>query len=256
MEELKEKESKKRLDNIKEGEEFKGSVVKKKYFYDNNKQFIIFENEKEDVVFFGSKPITNISSIWGQCNLMKELTHSKKFKKWINMQKAWALNEFFLDNEEKSKEVLLECIETAKHKEKARKKLIYIGMYLGMVVFLLLCLLMVRYFDPGWQYIKYLNIMVFGSFGGFISLNTRLEKIEFSLYERTWSYILVSIYKITFACISSIIVYFLIESDMVLSALKDSQGIIYIAAVLAGFSESLLPNIFSGIEKDIVEKNM
>lgn len=251
-----EKECQMRLDNIKEGETFKGSKVKRKYFYDNKREFIIFKNENDEVVFFSGKQITNISSLLGQCNLMKELTFSKKFKNWIDMQKAWALNEFFLDNEEKSKEVLAECIETAKHKEMARKKLIYIGVYLGMVVFLVLLMALLQYISPEWQYMKYLNIMIFGSFGGFISLNTRLEKIEFSLYERTWSYILVSIYKITFACISSIIVYFLIESDMVLSALKDSQGIIYIAATLAGFSESLLPNIFSGIEKDIVEKKV
>lgn len=248
-----ESECKIRLDNINEGDSIKGSIVKKKYFYDNRLGFIIFKNEKDDVAFFASKQITNISSLLGQCNLMKELTHSEKFKEWIDRQKAWALNEFFLNNEEKSKEILVECIETAKHKEKARKKIIYIGMYLAVVALLIIILAIVQSFCPEWIYIKYLNIMIFGAFGGFISLNTRLEKVEFNLYERTWSYILVSIYKIIFACISSIITYFLIESDMVLSALKDSQGIIYIAAALSGFSESLLPNIFSGIEKDIVE---
>lgn len=247
-------ECKMRLDNVKVGEEFKGNIVKQKYFYDNDKKIIIFKNENDDVIFFANKQITNISSLLGQCNLMRELSYSKKFKNWIVMQKAWALNEFFLDNEEKSKNVLENCIETAKNKEKARKKLIYIGMYLGMVFSLLLFMIISKHTCPKWQYIKYLNIMIFGAFGGFISLNTRLEKIEFSLYEGTWSYILVSIYKITFACISSIIVYFLIESDMILSALKASQGIVYISATLAGFSESLLPNIFSGIEKDIIDK--
>ena len=96
---------------------------------------------------------------------------------------------------------------------------------------------------------------MFGAFGGFISLNTRLEKIEFRLYEGTLSYILVSIFKLSFSCVSSIIVYFLIESDLILSTFKNSPGIIYIAATLAGFSESLLPNIFSGLEKDIISKD-
>lgn len=251
-----EKENEIRLDKVKEGEEFRGNVIKQKYFYDNKRKYIIFKNENDKLIFFAEKQITNISSLLGQCDLMKELAHNRKFKDWIDMQKALALNEFYLDNEEKSIEVLSECIETAKHKEMARKKIIYIGMYLGMVIFLLLVLSRVHFLYPDCEYIKYLNVMVFGSFGGFISLNTRLEKIEFSLHERTWSYIIVSIYKITFACISSIIVYFLIEADMLLSALKDSQGIIYIAAALAGFSESLLPNIFSGIEKDIVEKKV
>ena len=61
-------------------------------------------------------------------------------------------------------------------------------------------------------------------------------------------------YKIAFACVSSIIVYFLIESDMILYTLKNSTGIAYIAAAMGGFSESLLPNFFSGVEKDIIQK--
>ena len=99
---------------------------------------------------------------------------------------------------------------------------------------------------------KYLYICMFGSFGGFISLNTRLEKIEFRLYEGTWSYILVSVYKIAFSCVSSVIAYFLLESGLILSVFKGSMSITFVIAVLAGFSESLLPNIFSGIEQDII----
>ena len=243
------------FDKIKNGDEIYGEKIVKKYFYDNKHKFLIYKNQYGEIAYFSDKPVTNISSSLGKCNLMKELSHETKFKEWIDAQKAVAINEFLIGNEDKSREVLKICVETAINKEKSRKKLFFIGMYIGMTILLIITALILDFVCPNWKYLEYLYIMIFGAFGGFVSLNSRLEKIEFTVDERTWSYILVSIFKIAFACISSIIVYFLIESDMVLSALKDSQGIVYIAAALAGFSESLLPNIFSGVEKDIIAKN-
>ena len=244
-----------RLDNVKVGGNFKGHTVIKKYYYDNEKGFIIFKNEKDDVIFFSQKQVTEISRLLGRCNVMREMVHSKTMKSWIDAQKASALNEYFCEHKEKSEEILIECIEMAEKREVARKRKIYIGTYLGVTIIFLLLILFSNKFEISKTAIKYLYICMFGAFGGFISLNTRLEKIEFRLYEGTLSYILVSIFKLSFSCVSSIIVYFLIESDLILSTFKNSPGIIYIAATLAGFSESLLPNIFSGLEKDIISKD-
>ena len=61
-------------------------------------------------------------------------------------------------------------------------------------------------------------------------------------------------YKLVFAMISSIISYFFIESELILSVIKNNNTnslyLIYTIATLAGFSESLLPNMFKNIEKD------
>lgn len=246
-----EKDELTRLDKIKEGDFINKIKIKKKYFFDNDKKFIIFKDENDNVNFYSSKQITSISTLMGQCNLMKDLSHGKKIKEWIDAQKASALNEFFLGNEDKSKEVLNVCIETIKNNEKTRKKLIYIGVYLCSIILLVILMFIAQLKFSEWQYIKFLRIIVFGAFGGFVSLNTRMKKIEFNLYETTLSYVLVSLYKIVFACVSSIIVCFLIEADLILSALKSAPGVTYIAATLAGFSESLIPNIFSGMEKEV-----
>lgn len=245
-----------KLDNVKVGNNFKGRIVEKVFYYDNEKRFIIFKAKNEGVTFFAQKQVTEISQLLGRCNLMRdEMVHGQKMKSWIDAQKAAALNEFFCDNKEKSEEILKECIEMAEKRELARKKMIYIGTYLGVTVLFLILALLLKCYNIDNPIIKYVYICMFGAFGGFISLNTRLEKVEFRLYEGTISYILVSIFKLSFSCVSGIIVYLLIESDLILSAFKNSEGIIYIAATLAGFSESLLPNIFSGLEKDIISKD-
>ena len=104
------------------------------------------------------------------------------------------------------------------------------------------------------KYIKYIKISTFGSFGGYVALNVKLKDVKFEVSESTLSYIIVSLYKLVFAMISSIISYFLIESDMILSVLKNNSSdnlyLIYAIATVAGFSESLLPNIFKNLENN------
>ena len=41
----------KRLDNISEGIDFKGYKIKHRYYYDNEKNFIIFEDDKGNVQY-------------------------------------------------------------------------------------------------------------------------------------------------------------------------------------------------------------
>lgn len=244
--------AKKRLDKIENGVDFKGHTIKRNYYYDNDKGFIVFENDKEEIVYFAQKQVTEISPLLGKINLMKEIVHGKKIKLWINAQKAAALNEFFCEHKSESKKILKKCISIVEKKELARKRIIYIGTYLGITMLFACLNIILNIFKIDVAIMKYLYICMFGSFGGFISLNTRLEKIEFRLYEGTWSYILVSVYKIAFSCVSSVIAYFLLESGLILSVFKGSMSITYVIAVLAGFSESLLPNIFSGIEQEII----
>ncbi|CUN04990.1 hypothetical protein [Agathobacter rectalis] len=240
----------KRLDNISEGIDFKGYKIKHRYYYDNEKNFIIFEDDKGNVQYLAEKQITNISTLLGKCNLMKELVKDKKSKQWINAQKAAALNEFFCENEDESKKILEDCIKNIEDKELIKKKCYYIGVYLGVTVLILAIVVIIKWLFPNFKYINYGYIVLFGAFGGFISLNTRLPKIKFELYENIVAYVVVSFYKVIFSCVSSIIAYFLLQSDMFFSPLKNTEGAIYVVAVLAGFSESLLPNIFASIEND------
>lgn len=232
------------------GMEVKGNIISKVYFFSDEKEYLIFKNIKEEIKFFSKVQVGGITTQMAECNFLMELLHGEQNKEWVNHQKAVALNEYFLDNEEKSIEVLNKTIEVIKRKEATRKKIFYIGTYLAITMIMLILSL----FFSEFKYLEYLRIATFGAFGGFISLNTRLKKVEFDISETDFSYIVVSIYRMAFACISSIISFFLIESDMIFTVFKNSVAdyrcLVYIVAAIAGFSESLLPNIFSGIEKE------
>lgn len=249
-----EEKKKQKLSGISAGKTVNGQTVKKVYYYDEEKNYIIFKNDLNEVVYLGNMQVSEITSYLGECNFLRDMAHGKRIKKWVDYQKASALNEFFLGKNDKSVEILNKCTEVVKQKEVSRKKMVYIGVYLGITILLLIAWLIMRMYFPEFEYMQYISIALFGAFGGFISLNYRLEKVNFCISEGTLSYIVVSVYKMAFACISSIIFYLLIQSDIILSAVKQSDGVAYVIATIAGFSERLLPNIFAKIENDSVEE--
>lgn len=229
--------------------------IKKIYFANNEKNFIILKLEDNDeVIVFGETP-KEIVHLLAECNyLTKNFVKNKKRKEMFQYQRAVAINTYLIGEEEKSKEILDKLLNKLQEKIVLSKKLSYIGVYLIIIIIMIFLCIFGDRVEYLIKYMKYIKIATFGSFGGFIALNVKLNDIKFDISESTISYITVSIYKLVFAMISSIISYFFIESELILSVIKNNNTnslyLIYTIATLAGFSESLLPNMFKNIEKD------
>ena len=229
--------------------------IKKIYFANNEKNFIILKLEDNDeVIVFGETP-KEIVHLLAECNyLTKNFVKNKKRKEMFEYQRAVAINTYLIGEEEKSKEILHKLLNKLQEKIVLSKKLSYIGVYLIIIIIMIFLCIFGDRIEYLIKYMKYIKIATFGSFGGFIALNVKLNDIKFDISESTISYITVSIYKLVFAMISSIISYFFIESELILSVIKNNNTnslyLIYTIATLAGFSESLLPNMFKNIEKD------
>lgn len=238
------------------GQHIQGDIIKKIYFYNDELKYIIIKNQADEIRVFGGTQIKSISSLLAECNHLLEFARGERMKETINYEKALAINEALLGHVEESEKILNGTIEKIKKSEIVRKKLFYIGIYLAVTaIMVLLTVILSNSNVLGEKTLHFFKIAMFGSLGGFISLNIRLKKVEFEIAEKTFSYVLVSIYKLAFAMVSSIISYFLIESELIFSALKYGSTnylyLEYIVATVAGFSESLLPNIFSNFEKEI-----
>lgn len=231
--------------------------IKKVYFADNDRKFIILKLEDNDeVTVFGETP-KKIVHLLAECNyLTKNFVKNKKNKEMLEYQRAVAINTYLIGEEEKSKEILDKLLNKLQEKIVLRKKLSYIGVYLIIIIIMIGVCATGGFIQQLEQYMKYVKIATFGSFGGFIALNVKLKDIKFDISESTLSYIMVSLYKLVFSMISSIISYFFIESELILSAIKNNSNsiyLIYTIATLAGFSESLLPSIFKNLENNTVD---
>ena len=204
---------------------------------------------------FGGAPI-EIEHLLAEC---KYLTSSLKFSsrssiEIFDYQRAVAINSYLLGEIDTSKKILLSLLNKLHERKILTKKLWYIGIFLIVTIFMIFLSIYLEHF----KYVSFLKIATFGSIGGFISLNLKLQKVKFEVSESTLSYIFVSIYKVVFCMLTSIISYFLIKSDLILGVVQansNSDFFIYAIATLAGFSESLLPNIFKSIESSTYDND-
>lgn len=239
------------------GGEIQGHIIKKIYFYDDEKKYIIIKDEQGQIRVFGQH-VDKISPLLVECNNLIDIVHNKRLKKLIEYEKALAINQSLLGQQEESEIILKKAIEKIKASEIVRKKIYYIGIYLIITILMVILTFVCDNLNLlGERYLQLLRVAMFGSLGGFVSLNIHLEKVKFEIAENTRCYIIVSIYKLVFAMVSSVISCFFIESDLLLSVVKQgSENYIYleyVLAALAGFSENLLPNVFSNFEKEILD---
>lgn len=246
----------KEISDYYEGDTYKKWTIRKIYFRNVEKKYMIIKTDDNIVRVCGPSP-TNIAALLGECLMLSEGIAVKK-REWCNYQRALAINTYLLGEQEDSEQILLELINKLKQREIVKKRLIYIGVYLSLVMVVLLSSICLTICWNTFPYINYLKMATFGAIGGFISLNLRLNDLKFEVSESTGSYIMVSIYKMVFSMLAGLVSYFLIKSDLMLSAIKVNgemnKYLTYTIAILSGFSESLLPNIFKTLENETHEK--
>lgn len=230
-----------------------GLTIKKVYFANKTKEFIILKAEEDNNIHAFGGDLSKIEDLLAECKYLTEsLISTKKEREMFDYQRAIAINTFLLGEEDNSRTILHELKEKLQKRKILVKKLWYIGIFLFVTIGMIWGSLV---FEE-WKYCKYIRISMFGAIGGFISLNIRLKEIKFEISDSTLSYIIVSLYKVLFSMLASIIVFFLIESDLILGVLKSEATnqlyFLYVISTMAGFSESLLPNIFKGMEEKTV----
>lgn len=246
---------KKKISDYYEGDTYKRWIIKKIYFSNVEKEYMIIKTDDDKVHVCGKSP-TNISQLLSECVTLSEGLKGKQ-KEWCNYQRALAINTYLMGAQKDSEQILGSLIEKLQQREIVKKRLIYIGVYLVLTILTLIISILLTIFWTTFPYIVYIKMAAFGAIGGFISLNLRLNELKFELSESTGSYVLVSIYKMVFSMLTGLVSYFLIESDIILSVIKVNGEInIYLAdtiAIISGFSESLLPNIFKTFEKEKID---
>jgi membrane-associated HD superfamily phosphohydrolase len=131
---------------------------------------------------------------------------------------------------------------------------------IGRFYYLLSCLsvvgiaLIISYFLKRYAFIPeiipHFYMMTYASIGGFLSVARDIKKIQIESSEFGWFQFFYGGIRILTAMLSGLIVYILIQSDLVLPMLNDGDNsyTIAIIAFLSGFSETFLPNLLKQID--------
>jgi hypothetical protein len=101
------------------------------------------------------------------------------------------------------------------------------------------------------DYIFYSLIVTCGSLGAFLSVITNLNKLEIDRYASIFTNIVAGVSRIIIGIIGAIFAFLLIRADIMLGIVDklNSEYAILAISVVAGFSETLVPNIMKKIEE-------
>lgn len=236
-----------------------GSEVEKKYFYDNDKNYIIFLNQNKEIIYKIRGKSTNsidkvkkIALVNGELNLI-----TNYFRKDLNLQMAYVYKLAIL-NDVKSAEASLELLE----KEIiSRKKILKQFTYLIapiIISFVLYCLSFGNLFIKN-DILKILYdnkvLIIFSGIGSFLSISKNIDKIEFNSSETTRSYFIFAVFKYINSGFCSLMLIILYKSKLINIKFENvDEGLFLgILATLGSFSEGLIPNIFDKLAKKINE---
>jgi len=95
---------------------------------------------------------------------------------------------------------------------------------------------------------RYFECSFFGGVGALISILHRLEQIKTGGVVSVNYVALQSFARILIGCVFGFVSFFLIKSDILFGVLADSEYGVWIAAIIAGLNERLIPETLKGIQ--------
>jgi len=139
----------------------------------------------------------------------------------------------------------------------------------GKVSYLLFCLiltiisiiacLIIKYRVTGVIYapmVMFILVATFGSIGGYISIAIKVSTTYYNFDKDLWLQILSACSRIFISMFSAVAIYAIIQSKLALGVFAEIHNnyLYYAFAILSGFSETFIPDVFNVLEKQTTDK--
>ena len=121
---------------------------------------------------------------------------------------------------------------------------------LAFILVLLNATLLSKYFSISDEIVVLFKITTCGALGGFLSVSINVWKLDIDLDASRLLNFAAGSSRIIIAAVAGIFAYFAVKSDLILGNLSKTGYGIYIASMVAGFSEKFIPNIIRSISKE------
>lgn len=242
----------KSLADYNEGDIYKNELITR--LYSAKPDYLIFEGNKcgEVTVATENKELRRrCSEIGTRISVITEYLVTKNQKRKFVDQIGLAFSEAIEGNIEEAQKILDKLIERIELYKGNLGKFYYLISCLGVVLIaIILSYLLNKYkFIP--EIIPHFIIMTYAAIGGFLSTAKDLRKIHIDSSDFGWFQVFYGSTRILISMFSGLIIYVLVKSEIVLPNLNHENNIyvVYILAIAAGFSESMIPNLLKKVEK-------
>jgi hypothetical protein len=239
----------------------KGTIVNNgkitKIYYSSGVDIILYETDKSGNVTYrinGSKiNASNLNCLKPLIIKVDSLLTTKKDKRKYAQTKANAIADCLQGYQESGIETIEKLLINIKKYKLLKARLTYM---LSTIAFVILNLILTALINTIWkeQLPKHLvllfTVATFGSMGGLISVLTKIPKLDLDIEGSSFLQAADGFSRIFLSMISSIIIYTLIKSNIILGAFNEisNLNIIYAFSIISGFSEKFIPDIIKSIE--------
>lgn len=245
-------EEQKLLSEYNEGDTYKGEEITT--LYAAKSDYLIYEgdNSGEITIATDSNEIMKLCShISPRISIITEyLVNAKDKKKFVD-HIGLAYTEVIEGNIETAEDICDKLINRIESYKNNIGKFYYLLSCLGMVVLVII----IGYFINLFKLINEVSAcyftMVYAAIGGFLSEAKDLKKIQIDSSDFGYFQFFYGISRILIAMFSGLIVYIVIKSKLIFPELEyqENNYVIYLFAVVAGFSETWIPNLLKKIDR-------
>ncbi|UTW61947.1 hypothetical protein KFE98_18335 [bacterium SCSIO 12741] len=246
----------KSLSEYEEGDVFEGEDITR--LYASRSTYLIFEGNKSGVVTVKvaeeskkelrerTSPISpKIALITGY---LTDRTEKRKYVDQIGL----AYSEAIEGNTDGAIEICDRLIERIESYKSNTGRFYYLMSCLSITLIMMAFTSVLKLFDFSLSFEQYVHMTTYASIGGFLSVARGLRTIEINAHDFGWFQFFYGGLRMLISMFSGLIMYILIKSELILSNLQLDQNeyALYLIAIVAGFSESYVPNLLSKVEKN------
>jgi hypothetical protein len=100
-----------------------------------------------------------------------------------------------------------------------------------------------QFIDGNYQTLLYM--MTFGGIGGLLSVAINIDKHEDKISRIKWQRVFAGVFRMMIAMLSGLIMYILLKANIIggLNGIEGNNYLLYALAIIAGFSQNLIPNL-------------
>jgi hypothetical protein len=257
-----EKKKKKDYSLFKEGDSISGYKIKEIFYFSKNyiiytpkeyKNKVVYDYNDKKICISVLSPIS--AKITEICGLKRKLKNKSKYNSAI----ASAFVECFDGNSDKGLEILEKIEKHVKNDFINDAKIDYLTCTILFILINTIISMALYYTNNYANYgvlKEYFYIATFGSYGGFLSTILKVNKLNFKDYEYRNLLCFLSVSRVFLSMLSSVIIYILIKSNLLIGIANNANNVyvFYIFAVVAGYSETFIPDILTKIESNSTQE--
>ncbi|MGE5328875.1 MAG: hypothetical protein ACM3KR_05145 [Deltaproteobacteria bacterium] len=255
------------FDEYKVGEKNRvGERITKIYSRQKGKYVIYCCENVDDIYFDGTEDAqSNYSKISDYIARLNGLFYNEKNKyTFITEQISNAIGEAAQGEIQKAIEILNGLENKILKLKKIEGRIQYLlGALILILINLVLSVVLMFVYknlnDPFWKVclLGWFSVGL-GSLGGFLSISININKLDIDFDSGFLMNVISGFIRVVIAMIASLFIFLLLKSNIFLANanLGSSKYIIFSFAIIAGFSETIVPNIINKLEKKSIDNGI